>query len=113
MRAEPMQRMEAQRGPMTCSAWCLESSSSSRWPPLVPIQRAAALCTIRAFTLAQEGVVSVGSSTSLPCLPLQLESCLQGEESSTYRRSHVKKHVNLQNVRIQEGWKTLTANRLD
>lgn len=80
--AEAMQRMESQRGAMTCSVWCLESSSRSRWPPLVPIQRVAALCTSRAFTRAQDGAASVGRSTSLPCLPLQPESCLREEGDS-------------------------------
>lgn len=96
MSAEAMQRMDLQQGPMTCSVWCLESSSSSRWPPLVPIQRVAALCTSRAFTRAQYGAASVGGSTSLPCRPLQPESCLQGEESSVRK----KKHLNVQHVRF-------------
>lgn len=73
-----MQRMESQRGPMTCRVWCLESSSTSRWPPLVPIQRAAALCTSRAFTRAQEGVASVGGAASQPRRPLRPEPCHAG-----------------------------------
>lgn len=99
MSAEAMQRMEWQQGPMTCSAWCLLSSSSSRWPPLVPIQRVAALCTIRAFTLAQGGAASVGSSTSLPCRPLQPERCLREEEIQL--QSY--KHLNLQKCQILGG----------
>lgn len=81
--AEAMQRIESQRGAMTCSVWCLESSTSSRWPPLVPTQRVAPLCTSRDLTLAQEGAASVSSAASIPCLPLRAETCLQGKESLT------------------------------
>lgn len=77
MSADAIQRRESQWGSMTCRIWCLGSSSSSRWPLLVPIQSMAALGKSRAFTVAKEGDASEGSSASLPCPPL---SRLQGTE---------------------------------
>lgn len=77
MSADAMQRRESQWGSMTCRIWCLGSSSSSRWPLLVPIQSMAVFGKSRAFTVAQEGDASEGSSASLPSPPL---SRLQGTE---------------------------------